>query len=238
MAMCDPTVPDLQRLPTNSHDVALLSFGLSKPMYAGGGGLALTRCSDMAARLRQQRDQDLQQAASRTNLKMLARTVAHDEWLYGIARRTRTTGSQQFSTSTTEWHSAPTRWQLQRSLDNLRRGAESRLQRARLVQQWRNRLAHVGVIVPDQFHDSHLSVRIPANERDRFVQSLKQQGIDAGTLFPLHKSIDAAAYSNADSASQEVINLPLHRRTKVPARLPVRAEAEKTGEPSLERAAA
>ena len=89
MAMCIPLADDLRRLETN--DVAVLSFGLGKCLYAGWGGILLAQNAELAGRVRQRRDQLLAQETRavrlRHGLEVLASVAAHNRLLYGFGRR-------------------------------------------------------------------------------------------------------------------------------------------------------
>lgn len=89
MAMCIPTAGDLERL--TDRDVAVVSFGLGKSLYAGWGGMAFTKDAGMAASLREQRHRDLHEHTQisefRRNALIWLRTLAHSRWLYRLSRR-------------------------------------------------------------------------------------------------------------------------------------------------------
>lgn len=140
MAMCIPTASDLERL--TARDVAVVSFGLGKSLYSGWGGMAFTKDDEMAAALREQRQQDLygntQLSEFRRNALIWLRTLAHSSWLYRLSRRTAERRTAEHSSNyqpsvpsetasqerlSRDWWHTPTALHLQLAQRNLRRSA-------------------------------------------------------------------------------------------------------------------
>ena len=88
LAMTIPRPDDLSRLqPT---DVALVSFGIGKCLYAGWGGVLLSNNPDLVGRVRSLRDagatKETLAVRLRHGLSVLARTAAHGRRLYAYGR--------------------------------------------------------------------------------------------------------------------------------------------------------
>ena len=226
MAMAIPTAADMQRL--TGSDLAVMSFGLGKSLYAGWGGMALTQCGDLADDLRRCRARDLRTfsrpARVRSFLSMLARTVAHEPYLYGHLRRRNAAGrahtSDTFDTASHEWHRPPTPQHLELAAANFAVVTRAADQRIRLADVYRHNLPPAVLNAEsDERSDtalSHFSIRVPGHVRESVRTALWDHGTDAGTLFPFpHHLVSDADYPNAATAAKEVLNLPLSCQLEV-----------------------
>jgi dTDP-4-amino-4,6-dideoxygalactose transaminase len=237
MAMCIPTQQDIQRLVDS--DVALISFGLGKSLYAGWGGMAFTKDRHMAESLRRCRDQDIRSDSTSAGIRKLAivwlRTAAHSQPLYKFSRRAVSTQTEVAAESdrqisyasvpeklqTSEWHQAPTAFHLNLAAANLKQSSNFEQDRITYSNIYRNaltQLAHsasvndaVLLTLPPKCNDamSHFSVRVGGNLRDELRTFLWQNDIDTATLFPFPVGAESAEFPNAFRLTQEVLGLPL-----------------------------
>ncbi len=237
MAMCIPTPQDIQRLVDS--DVALISFGLGKSLYAGWGGMAFTKDRRMAESLRKLRDQDIRPdslpSALRKTASVWLRTAAHSQPLYKFSRRAASSRSEvvadseqhQFSASaaeklhTSEWHQPATSFHLKLAAANLRHSKkfiEDRISYSNIYRSELNSLSlntsgneATLLTLPPECSDamSHFCVRVNGNHRDVIRTYLWQNGIDTATLFPFPVAADPAAFPNAFRLTQEILGLPL-----------------------------
>jgi|GEM_PF-1233255 len=234
MAMCIPTARDMQRLV--DRDVALLSFGLGKSLYAGWGGMAFTKDDWMADRLREQRDQDLRANTKVANVRQVAkvwlRTFAHSAWLYKLSRRlveSRSSVSSDNSNPlsaesellTPEWSNAPTTFHLKLATENLKQSASftrDRLEYAEIYRSELNHLTHDAApgtqgwltLLPDnQAALSHFCLRVRSSLRDPLRQYLWLKGVDTSVLFPFPEGADSNQLQNTHRLTLQIIGLPL-----------------------------
>ena len=116
MAMSIPLSRNLEHLGKN--DVALLSFGLGKCIYAGWGGMALLRDPELAEKIRFLRTQwvakETMAFGIRNGILTLLRIIAYNRVFYGLAKRT-----------IGWWHSAYDRFNPSISLKNERKNRRS-----------------------------------------------------------------------------------------------------------------
>ena len=236
MAMCIPTPKDIQRLV--DRDVALISFGLGKSLYAGWGGMAFTKERRMADLLRKCRDQDIRidspTSSLRKTVAVCLRTVAHSQPLYKFSRRVASRRTEVVSDSdhqasysvpeklhTSEWSQPATSFHLNLAAANLKRSGTFEQDRICYSNLYRSELKpHTFrasdndaalLTFPQECNDamSHFNVRVSGNLRDELRTFLWQNGIDTATLFPFPAGADSAAYPNAYHLTQEILGLPL-----------------------------
>jgi dTDP-4-amino-4,6-dideoxygalactose transaminase len=156
MAMCIPTPHDIQRLIDS--DVALISFGLGKSLYAGWGGMAFTKDRQMAESLRACRDQDIHTDSLSATLRKTAsvwlRTAAHSKPLYKFSRRAVSSRTESVADSnrhvslpavpeklhTSEWRQSPTMFHLNLAAANLKRSNTLEHDRISYSNVYRNEL--------------------------------------------------------------------------------------------------
>ena len=232
MAMCVPHADDLCRLGTN--DVALMSFGLGKCLYAGWGGLLLTQDSQLAARIRDLRDHSIGKITWATRLRhgmeVLVRTAAHVRFVYGIGRiladwRNRRTPCSRISESSVEAAPVPVVEGLSQEWTESMTPLNRKLARANLggapqngELRRRQAVAYYRFLEPwgivrgfdmESLPESHFPIRVAPNVRTELRQYLACRGIDTATYFPFPKSIQRTEYPNTAQASDEVVLLPL-----------------------------
>lgn len=237
MAMCIPDADDIERL--IDRDVALISFGLGKSLYAGWGGMAFTKDDKTAKRLREARDQDICRGSAEAGIRRIAgvclRTLAHSMWLYKLSRRAVNRRTEVAAVSqevpaapvapqklsTPEWCQSPTQFQLKLAAGNLNRSHQfvrdrieySRIYRSELQQLTCGRLEsspELLTLFPDHNDAmSHFCIRVDASVRDEMRRFLWQNGIDSATLFPFPDGADKEQFPNAAQLTQQILGLPL-----------------------------
>lgn len=228
MAMAIPEPSDVQRL--TNRDVALLSFGLGKSLFAGWGGIALMQDSAVADDLRTCRDQDLQPRRRLENLRAngetVLRTAAHTPVAYGWLRslKTRTTrqsqavstpeGSEEFSPR--EYCRQPSSMNVALTCRNLARSDEFAAKRRELAERLQAELAAKAdrrITLPPQTNAalSHYTIQVPAESRESFRQHLWSRGIDSALLFPLTAATAGRSTHTpiAHRLTTQIVNLPL-----------------------------
>lgn len=224
MAMSLPESGDFA--PLRDQDVAVISFGLGKSLYAGWGGLAVTPSAIMADRLRTARDDSLSSvgwlASLKYDVKVLARIAAHTPVLYGPlrSRKASQTGppatftDQPFSLQTHEWHRGVSALHALLALDNADQASGWSQQRRRLATRYRTVLTDVltaeNLPAETEAALSHFCLRVPAGLRTGIREQLWNQGIDAAMLFPTPTDLCSPGdFPHATTASAQVLNLPL-----------------------------
>ncbi len=219
MAMAIPESHDMTRLMEN--DVAVISFGLGKSLYAGWGTMALTQSADLAEQLRRQRALDLHPFGVSDQLKcfakMFARTAAHEPWVYKqmrqrVVRPAQDSATATFSPDSHEWHRPGTKAHVAIALRNFKALQATIERKKHLASQYAERLPEYSfeACANTDVALSHFSIRVPAGRRDSLRAYLWDQGVDAGTLFPFPSDlINESEYPNATAASRQVLNLPL-----------------------------
>jgi len=232
-AMTVPVREVFDRLEKN--DFAVVSFGIGKCMYAGWGGMGITRDSGLADKVRAQRDALLYTSprwlALKRGLEIWLRMLAHNGRVYGIMRRIKDnleqsrpcSASDQRSlgfplswnhdhTMTCEWHHPSTsidRHLIMEILGRIHQMQEGRLANARRYQDGLSAVRGLKLPSLSPFAMSHYTVRVPGELRDAVRGALWRSGIDTGTMFNLPQYLSPDNFPNAYRLSLEVINLPL-----------------------------
>lgn len=234
MAMCIPQSDDFCRLEDN--DVAVVSFGLGKCLYAGWGGLLLTQKPELAARVRELRNalvaKETRSIRLRHGIEVLVRTTAHTRWLYGFGRaladwrgwRTWNAPVVKLSPASPcvpfeaelpgEWGEPMTPLNRKLAMANLAHAANSHELRRRQAAAYERCLESASLIRGfdvESLPESHYPIRVAARARNELRRYLASRGIDTATYFPFPGGLERANYPNAARASEEVILLPLGR---------------------------
>ncbi len=237
MAMCIPTASDMKRLV--ERDVALISFGLGKSLYAGWGGMAFTKDSRMAELLRNARNQDVQANSFAARIRNIAsvclRTIAHSKSLYNLSRRAANRRSESIAVSAVdqtspavpqklqsqEWRQSSTQFHLNLAIGNLNRSDQFAQDRLAYSRIYRKELTQLSLnvkggdsawltLLPDcEDAMSHFGIRIHGTDRDELRTLLWRHGIDTATLFPFPSGTDAIQLPNAFRLTKEILGLPL-----------------------------
>jgi dTDP-4-amino-4,6-dideoxygalactose transaminase len=222
-AMTIPTPQLCERV--KDKDCVILSFGIGKCMYAGYGGIVMSKNRSLLDEIRTQRDVYLSKETLslfiRRGIEISLRTLAHTRLLYGVLCKFRrpsvdlTTFPSTWagnSSLSTEWCLPSTYLDRQLVLYNLLNRADLVEQRVRHAQRYRQNLhgvAGVSLPSPSRHAMSHYTIRVFANARDAIQADLMSLGVDAGKLFKFPAYLAGDRYPNASRVSGEVLNLPL-----------------------------
>lgn len=222
-AMTIPTPQVFKRL--QGHDCVIFSFGIGKCLYAGFGGIVLTKDSALVGEIRKQRDARLRRETLMLMImreaKIFCRTLAHARWLYGFLHKFRRPPSdlETFPSAwfggegaSEEWYLPSTHLDRKLVVHNLERRTELYERRVALARRYHENLAGVaGIILPglSPYAMSHYTIRVPSQFRDGVQAALWRLGIDTGTLFMCPSYLSPERYPNTSRISRQVLNLPL-----------------------------
>jgi dTDP-4-amino-4,6-dideoxygalactose transaminase len=219
----------------SGNDFAVISFGIGKSMYAGWGGMGLTRDGALAAEVRARRDKAVQPGgaplALRRGLVMALRTAVQHRALYREAKdtalavgwlRRRIHGVEPAADLPdrwaegrgldAEWFAPATKLDLALIVRNLAWASEFSRRRLALAERYRAALDGArGVVLPpaSPYALSHFTVRVPPDARPVLVRALWRAGVDVGILYEFPDYLDREAFPNAARIGSEVVNLPL-----------------------------
>lgn len=230
MAMAVPHLALFSRL--EARDIAVISFGAGKNMYAGWGAMGFARDAALLGEIRKIRDAALVpgtfKLAARRALDAAARTVGNQPLIHAAARKVRAAMHREKPAHQIGLGSAPTspmdcarapEWTLPSSqvdralaLRNLQHAPVAHAQRVRLAAQYQQQLAGaVGIRCPPPAGDalSHFTVRVSADIRNEVKERLYAAGINTVTLWAFSARLSANDFPQAFRASSEVLNLPL-----------------------------
>lgn len=218
-------------------DVAVISFGEGKSMYAGFGAMAFTQDADLAKELRRQREEALIRSEPALFLRRLAtvsaRALALHPFIYSMLAGLKKPSLHESSKGPltpipTEWNDQRPRgaeWvqpstHLDRNLAmwNLDHTAAMREQRRTLARRYHELLAaQPGIVRPPLSADtlSHYTIRVAPQFRADVRRALHDAGIGTLTLWVSAPYVDERLFPNATQRSREVLNLPLHPRMSV-----------------------
>lgn len=236
MAMSVPNSRLFERL--QDTDFAVVSFGIGKCMYAGWGGMGLTRDAKLADEVRLLRDSRLTRGDAllliKRSVETLLRTAAHERIIYGVSRRTKQTrkpGSHRRSRSSgipshwigetnlsPEWFYPSTYVDRGLALYNLKHADDYYHCRIALAARYHDNLRGVpGVLRPgvSPFPLSHYTIRVNSSARRAIRESLWMAGIDVGALYGFPSYLAKTDYPNSDRIASEILNLPLDASLKV-----------------------
>jgi perosamine synthetase len=238
MAMTIPTRKLFERL--DDDDFAFISFGSGKTIYAGWGGMGLTRNESLAEMVRQKRNTSVARGdfllPARRGLKMLALNLLHEPFAYGLlqkykerrnsvrqqrlGRRTdcRTIYSLAEQPLSKEWFVPTTYIDRRLMLYNLQRLEQYREKRIKSAQRYHHNFEGVaGIGRPETSTEalSHYTIRVNSGSRRLLRRRLWSGGVDAGTHFFFPLSFSRAEYPNAGRTASEVLNLPMDVRLNI-----------------------
>lgn len=230
MAMTLPTSASLARLRGN--DFAVTSLGLGKCLYAGWGGLGLTRDRALADEVRRIRDAALAPgglglAAGRAAI--LARAGVCKYMPAGLMTKTLRIEPPkpdpaapvhpgpfkewcQTATQTPEWRLPSTRPDRRLAMYNLRRTEAGAAHRLQLAARYHENLAGVAGVrrPPASVHPlSFYTIRVRPEARLAVSQGLWKAGIAVTALLEFLTYLDPAEFPHTWRTASEVINLPL-----------------------------
>lgn len=228
------TVPDkemMKRLGPN--DIALLSFGIGKCLFAGCGGLMLTNNDELAAYFRNIpfKNYSFSQSVKRS-IDLLARTVLHKHLIYGISRKAVTAlrgknTADKFvagpQTYPAYWHNInndPDYVYLPATANrNMIRyhiaHADAYISRRKQIVTSYLKALKPGIAGADvyaqQFPMSHLPIMCRSNEqRERLAALLWKEGFDCASLYKIGSYIDPKRFPNTIHTSDTVLCLPVN----------------------------
>lgn len=206
-------------------DCGILSFGIGKCMYAGYGGMAVSRNRSLIDEIRTVRDAYLSQEtlllSIRRRIEITLRTLVHTRWLYGLLYKCRRPPSDLTAfpsawagdrSLSREWYLPSTSFDRRLVLHNLENRTQFVERRKQLARRYQQNLQGVaGVNLPRLSRDamSHYTIRVSAKARDVIQNGLLSLGVDAGTLFRFPSYLVRDRYPNARRIGSEVLNLPL-----------------------------
>ena len=219
----------------SGNDFAVISFGIGKIMYAGWGGMGLTRDGVLAAEVRARRDKAVQPGgaalALRRGLGMALRTAVHHRALYRAAKDTALASSwlrrrihavepparlpdrrAEGCGLDAEWFAPATGLDLALIVRDLARASEFSRRRLALAERYRAALDGArGVVLPpaSPYALSHFTVRVPPDARPVLVRALWRAGVDVGILYEFPDYLARETFPNAARIASEVVNLPL-----------------------------
>jgi dTDP-4-amino-4,6-dideoxygalactose transaminase len=232
MAMTVPGREHFERLKDN--DVAVISFGAGKCMYAGWGGMVFTRNIELANKVRQIRDASLARCHVtlfiKRSLRMIALNLMYKNVSYGVLKRIkdakRLRGQRirsqpdsapqypsQNSPISEEWFLPTTYLDRRLMVHNLKNAEEYSKRRLLLAQRYNNNLKGVNSIICPQvsaYPMNYYTIRVKTDLRSLIYQCLCKDGIDAGMLFDFSRSISKEMFPCAYKVSCEVLNMPLN----------------------------
>jgi dTDP-4-amino-4,6-dideoxygalactose transaminase len=222
------TVPDKQTLNRlGENDIALLSFGIGKCLFAGSGGMVLTNNDSFADFFRSVTfyNRGFMQALKK-DIDTFLRVFVHQNSLYAFARqrmnRPRPTGQAATTTDYPAAWSAPINdvdythlpTAITRSLIryNLSRAAAYITKRKALEHTYRERLkSSAGLPLPNRSVLSHFPLLVPgAISRNEIADRLWQSGYDCAKLYRLGAYITPTEFPNSHIASARILCLPLN----------------------------
>jgi dTDP-4-amino-4,6-dideoxygalactose transaminase len=206
-------------------DCVILSFGIGKCMYAGYGGIAVSKNRSLIDEIRTLRSAYLSQEtlllSIRRRIEITLRTLAHTRLLYGLLYKCRRPPSDlttfpsawaEDRSLSGEWYLPSTSFDRRLALYNLENSTKFVERRKQLACRYHQNLEGVvGVNLPRPAHYamSHYTIRVSAKARDVIQKGLWSLGIDAGTLFRFPSYLVGDRYPNARRIGSEVLNLPL-----------------------------
>ncbi len=222
-SMTIPTTPLFERVMGN--DCVICSFGISKCVYSGFGGIGLTKDKYLADEIRNRRDAHLRKETLllliMRGAEISFRTLVHTRLLYAFLYKFRRPPSdlETFPSAwsgdesiSKEWYLPSTYVDRGLALHNLQHRDEHYERRIDLAARYHRNLAGAaGVILPylTRCAMSHYTIRVPSELRDGIQAVLWRLGVDAGTLFTCSSYLSAHKYPNARRISGEVLNLAL-----------------------------
>jgi dTDP-4-amino-4,6-dideoxygalactose transaminase len=232
MAMAVPTKEHFERLADN--DFAIMSFGVGKSMYAGWGGIGLTRNGELAEKIREMRDSSI----ARCNylvvlercIRMTAKNLSNTPVSYGFVRtvkgagkairRNSTSGSVEPAVNSvarqpvnSKWYTPTTYIDRCLMLQNLKYIDKYCNHKKALKRRFHDNLKGVSGIVRPKLSDhalSHYPIRLSSDIRPLLKKYLLKAGFDVETLYFFPSGFSKSEYPNASRATVEVLDLPLY----------------------------
>lgn len=234
MAMAVPTREHFERLADS--DFAVTSFGVGKCMYAGWGGIGLTRDAELAEQIREMRDSSISRCSFFVVLKrvvrMVAKNLSNAPVAYRFAKTLKGAGDsvgQRFVSGSAgpmiesvasqpvcrKWYEPTSYVDRRLMLHNLKHTDQYCQRRKALECRYHNNLEGVGGIVrpkPSPHVLSHYPIRVGSGLRPFLKKYLLKAGFDVETMFFFPAGFSKSDYPNASRVAVEVLDLPLYVR--------------------------
>lgn len=217
----------------NQKDFAIISFGIGKSMYSGWGAIGLTHSEPLVREIEDIRDRSLSQSTVllkyKRTIEILARTLAHEDLLYGLTRKLkeRFTSRRQEASSpckhgsgvsnliplSKEWYLPSTQLDRMLAIINLEHREYYSQKRLTIARRYENNLQGAPglVLAPlSNYPLSHYTIQVDSAKRDSIRTYLWKEGIDTGVLFPNSAYLGDKEGRNSRIASAKIINLPIN----------------------------
>jgi dTDP-4-amino-4,6-dideoxygalactose transaminase len=237
MAMAVPTREHFERLADS--DFAVTSFGAGKCMYAGWGGIGLTRNCELAEKIREMRDNSISRCSFLVVLerciRMMAKNLSNAPAAYGFVQTAKATGNaiqrRSISGSTeitiesvahqpvsSKWYVPTTYIDRCLMLYNLKHTAQYCNHRKALERRYHDNLEGIDGIIRPKSSDhvlSHYPIRVSSDIRSLLKKYLLKAGFDVETLYFFPSGFSKSDYPNASRATVEVLDLPLYVKLSI-----------------------
>ncbi|MCX5970693.1 MAG: DegT/DnrJ/EryC1/StrS family aminotransferase [Coprothermobacterota bacterium] len=226
MTMTVPTPHLMERLA--DRDVAIVSFGIGKSMYAGWGGMLLTKNGAIAEELRKQRSIAEMKQGKRVfflNGKIfLIAAIQSNRVLYSLATRSfeafqairgkkESSGMEDPSAvRSAEWWQSPPSLNRALIMCNIAKAETYHLLRRRNERLFREAFSGLrGVTLPPPSDGalSHFSILVSPSLRSPAQRALKRQGVGTWDHYPFPDCLDPALFPESFQTSQRILNLPI-----------------------------
>lgn len=228
MTMTVPTPRLLERLA--DRDVAIVSFGIGKSMYAGWGGMLLTKNSLIAEELKKQRSiaqaHPGKRVAFLNGKTFLIAAIQSNRVVYSLATRSFETfqsirgkkGSSEAKMTppgavhSAEWWQPPPSLNRALILCNIAKAETFQLVRRRNENTYREALLGMKDVTlppPADGALSHFSILVSPSLRTPAQKALKRQGVGTWDHYPFPDYLDPALYPESFQTSQRILNLPI-----------------------------
>ena len=237
MAMAVPTREHFERLADS--DFAVTSFGVGKCMYAGWGGIGLTRNGELAEKIREMRDNSIGRCSFLVVLerciRMMAKNLSNAPAAYGFVRTVKGAGNaiwrRSMSSSTeptiesvahqpvsSKWYVPTTYIDRCLMLHNLKHTDQYCNHKKALERRYHDNLEGVDGIIRPKPSDhvlSHYPIRVSSDIRPLLKKYLLKAGFDVETLYFFPSGFSKSDYPNASRATVEVLDLPLYVKLSI-----------------------
>ena len=232
MAMAVPTREHFERLSDN--DFAVTSFGVGKCMYAGWGGMGLTRNGELAEMIREMRDSSVDRCSFivllRRCMQMMTKNLSNAPVAYGFVRTVKGIRNAVWRHSmpgsvkpmiksvahqpvSSKWYVPTTYIDRRLMLHNLKHTDQYENHKKALERRYDDNFEGIGGIIRPKPSDhvlSHYPIRVSSDVRPLLKRYLLKAGFDVETLYFFPSGFLKSDYPNASRATVEVLDLPLY----------------------------
>jgi dTDP-4-amino-4,6-dideoxygalactose transaminase len=228
MTMTVPTPRLMERLA--DRDVAIVSFGIGKSMYAGWGGMLLTQNSAIAKELRKQRSiaqaHPGKRVAFLNGKTFLIATIQSNRVVYSLATRSFETfqsirGKKESSEAkmappgavrSAEWWQSPPSLNRALILCNIAKAETYHHLRCRNERLFRDAFSGLRGLTLPPLSDgalSHFTILVPPSLRSPAQKALQRQGVGTWDHYPFPDYLDPALFPESFQTSGRILNLPI-----------------------------